>query len=57
MTRDVLDIVSPGKARAGADVVVMVSHSGNTQECVAAAKLLVARGITTLAVTGNAGWQ
>ena len=44
-----------GKVRPAKDVVLMVSHSGNTQECVLAAKQLLARGITTVAITGNEG--
>ena len=44
-----------GKVRPGKDVVLMVSHSGNTQECVLAAKQLLARGITTVAITGSEG--
>ena len=47
--------VHAGKARAGQDIVVFVSHSGDTKESVTAAKQLVARGVTTLAVIGNKG--
>ena len=39
----------------GRDVVVFVSHSGNTSECVTAAAQLIRRGITTLALTGRQG--
>lgn len=48
-----MDVLSIGKAMPGRDVVVFVSHSGNTSECVAAASQLIRRGITTLALTGR----
>lgn len=46
---------SPGKAQQGKDVVVFISHSGNTQECVIAAQHLVAKGVTVLGLTGRKG--
>ena len=54
---NLLLISSAGKAVPGRDVVVFVSHSGNTSECVAAATQLIRRGITTLALTGRPGIQ
>lgn len=53
-TRTIL-LPTAGKAVPGRDVVVFVSHSGNTSECVAAATQLIRRGITTLALTGRPG--
>ena len=44
-----------GKARAGADVVLFVSHSGNTEECYTAARQLTDRTITTLSLTSGGG--
>lgn len=41
-----------GRARSG-DVVVFLSHSGNTKECVNAAELMQQRGITVLAIVGK----
>ena len=54
-TRTILLLPTSGKAVPGRDVVVFVSHSGNTSECVAAATQLIRRGITTLALTGRPG--
>ena len=34
-------------------MVLFLSHSGNTPECVAAALQLVAKGVTMLTLTGN----
>ena len=36
-------------------MVMFVSHSGNTEECVAAAQLLLERGVAILVITGNNG--
>ena len=47
--------VHAGKAVAGRDVVVFLSHSGGSEECRAAASHLVQRGVATLAITGNPG--
>ena len=44
-----------GKAQPGRDLVVFLSHSGNTEECVRAALHLVAKGVCTLTVTGFKG--
>ena len=46
-----------GKAEAGRDVVVFLSHGGGSAECVAAATHLVQRGVATLAITSNPGNQ
>ena len=43
-----------GRVRSG-DVVVFLSHSGNTKECVNAAELLQQRGIPVLAIVGKLG--
>ena len=51
----ILAAQSSGKAVPGRDVVVFVSHSGNTSECVAAAAQLIKRGVATLALTGRPG--
>ena len=50
-----LSLLLPGKAQPGRDVVLFLSHSGNTPECVAAALQLVARGVAMLTLTGNKG--
>ena len=50
-----LSLLLPGKAQPGRDVVLFLSHSGNTPECVAAALQLVARGVAMLTLTGNRG--
>ena len=44
-----------GKAQPGHDLVLFLSHSGNTAECVRAALHLVAKGVCTLTVTGFKG--
>lgn len=44
-----------GKAVAGRDVVVFLSHSGGSMECIAAASHLVRRGVATLLITSNPG--
>ncbi|KAL5473122.1 hypothetical protein EMCRGX_G027568 [Ephydatia muelleri] len=41
-----------GKAQRERDIVVFISHSGSTQECITAAKHLVAKGVTTVGLTG-----
>ena len=50
-----LSLLLPGKAQPGRDVVLFLSHSGNTPECVAATLQLVARGVAMLTLTGNRG--
>ena len=50
-----LSLLLPGKAQPGRDMVLFLSHSGNTPECVAAALQLVARGVAMLTLTGNRG--
>ena len=40
-------------AQAGRDVVVFLSHSGNTEECVRAAYHLVSKGVCTMVITGG----
>ena len=50
-----LSFLLPGKPQPGRDVVLFLSHSGNTPECVAAALQLVARGVAMLTLTGNRG--
>ncbi len=42
-----------GKVRPESDVVLFVSHSGNTHECVAAAKHLADRRVPVLVLTGG----
>ena len=49
--------MSLGKARPDSDVVLFVSHSGNTQECVLAARQLEARNVPILVLTGGKGEQ
>ena len=44
-----------GKARPESDVVLFVSHSGNTNECVVAAHQLAARSVPVLVLTGGKG--
>ncbi len=44
-----------GKVCPGKDIVIFMSHSGNTGESVAASRLFLARGVTTLVITGNKG--
>ena len=44
-----------GKAVAGRDVVVFLSHSGGSMECIAAASHLVRRGVATFVITSNPG--
>ena len=51
----ILNPWSTGKAQGGKDIVMFISHSGSTQECVTAAKHLVAKGVTTLCLTGRKG--
>ena len=50
-----LSLLLPGKAQPGRDMVLFLSHSGNTPECVAAALQLVARSVAMLTLTGNRG--
>ena len=44
----------PGKAQQGKDMVVFISHSGNTQECVmhVPAQRFIAKGVIVLADKG-----
>ena len=44
-----------GKAEAGRDLVVFLSHGGGTVECVEAARHLAGRGVATLAITSRPG--
>ena len=44
-----------GKAKPGRDVCVLLSHSGQTGECVTAASLLAEKGVAILSVTGTPG--
>ena len=44
-----------GKVQAGKDVVLFISHSGNTEECVIAAKKLIEKEVTTLTITSKRG--
>ena len=44
-----------GKVRPGRDMVVFLSHSGGTKECVSAASQLLAQGVVTLSLTGKKG--
>ena len=45
----------PGRAQAGRDMAVFLSHSGATKECVVAAARLGERGVATMAITAGKG--
>ncbi|XP_065826108.1 uncharacterized protein [Oscarella lobularis] len=44
-----------GKAERGTDLIIFISHSGKTEECVQAATHLKREGIDVLAITGRKG--
>ncbi len=48
-------ILHTGIVKGGRDVVMFLSHSGNTEECVRAAYHLGARGVCTITITGGRG--
>ena len=50
-----LSVLHTGIVKGGRDVVMFLSHSGNTEECVRAAYHLGARGVCTIIITGGRG--
>ena len=50
-----LHFITPGKLQAAKDVCIFISHSGNSGETIAAANHVIAKGVTTLAVTQHSG--
>ena len=47
--------IHAGKIVAEKDAVVFLSNSGNTPECVTAARILLSRGVHIFAITGGQG--